>query len=113
MVEKCKECEDDRALFYDSFDTGLPFTEIEISDNRKIRKFTEDTPEHLLKWHADDEDRVIRAFKMTDWLFQFDNELPIKLSMHTYITIQKGRIHRLIKGDKDLFVEIMLPTQSK
>lgn len=108
MVEECQDCEDDRALFYDSFDTGLPFTEIEISDNRKVRKFEKDTPEHLLKWHADDEDRFIKAFKMTDWLFQFDNELPRKLAVNTYINIPKGRIHRLIKGTGFCLIEVKI-----
>jgi len=108
MVEKCKGCESKEA-FYDSFESGLPFTEIELTGNRLVRHFDKDTAEHLLKWHADEEDRVIKAFRLTDWQFQFDNELPIKLSIHTYITIQKGRVHRLIKGEKDLFVEIMLP----
>ena len=107
MVEKCKGCESKEA-FYDSFESGKPFTEILLQTDRRIRHFTNDTPAHLLKWHADEEDRVIKAHKLTDWQFQFDNELPIKLSVNTYISIQKGRIHRLIKGETDLYIEIMI-----
>ena len=109
MVEKCKGCES-KEEFYNSFEYDKPFTEIGIDDDKIIRHFSEDTQKHLLKWHADDEDRVIKSVKPTDWMFQFDNELPIKLSTHTYISIQKGRIHRLIKGDSDLTVEIKLNT---
>jgi len=110
MVEKCKDCES-KEEFYDSFELGEPFIEIEMSDDRLIRYFADDTPKHLLKWHADDEDRVIHSVKSTNWMFQFDNELPIKLSINTYVSIQKGRVHRLIKGDGDLTVEIKVNTQ--
>ena len=109
MVEECQDCEDDRALFYDSFDTGLPFTEIEISDNRKVRKFEKDTPEHLLKWHADDEDRFIKAFKMTDWLFQFDNELPSSglncLNNYVFLTQTAANNHLCIGSYFQHFLE--------
>lgn len=106
MVEDCEDCEKEIQDFYNSFDNELPFEEIDIEGKRTIRKFCKDTAEHLLKWHFDDDDRVIRAFKKTDWKFQFDNELPKNLSVNAYISIQKGRIHRLIKGTTDLYIEI-------
>ena len=45
---------------------------------------------------------------MTDWKFQFDNELPVELHPAREIHIPKGRIHRIIKGSGDLIVEIRM-----
>jgi hypothetical protein len=57
-----------------------------------------------LKWHWDEEDRTVEVIGKTDWEFQFDNELPIK--MDKPIFIPKGAMHRVIKGTKDLQVKI-------
>ena len=64
------------------------------------------TPEHLYKWHADDEDRYIESLNENDWSFQFDNELPQSLEPGKIIHIPKGLIHRLIKGKSNLSISI-------
>ena len=108
MVEKCKGCESKEA-FYDSFESDIPYTTIHSNGPNVIRKFPADTAEHLLKWHEDEEeDRIIRVNEMTDWKFQFDNELPVELHPAREIHIPKGRIHRIIKGSGDLIVEIRM-----
>jgi len=82
----------------------LPFDEEWISENESIRLFNEDTFNEELKWHFDDEDRIIESIGETDWKFQFDNQLPIELKGQ--IKIKRGEYHRLIKGSGDLKISI-------
>ena len=107
MVNKCKGCEE-RQRFIDSFESEKPYIEIMNLSHLKVRKFPADTEPHLLKWHHDEEDRLVMADHPTDWMFQFDNELPIPFPINDFIKIPKGRIHRLIKGSGDLVLSIEL-----
>ena len=80
-----------------------PFTEIK-SDNHYIRTFNSEVDTDELKWHWDEEDRVIESIEETNWMFQFDNKLPQRIEGKIFI--QKGEWHRLIKGDKDLKLKL-------
>lgn len=108
MVDNCPDCQKEREQFFDSFESDIPYITIPSNGPNVIRKFPADTPEHLLKWHEDEEDRIIRVNEMTDWKFQFDNELPVVLHPSREIHIPKGRIHRIIKGNGDLIIEIRM-----
>lgn len=79
-------------------DTGKPYTELE-----DIRIFTQDVDEEDLVWHRDKEDRIVEALEVTDWLFQFDNNLPQSI---TKLFIPKETYHRLIKGTGNLKIRI-------
>jgi len=81
-----------------------PYTEQKVDSNTYLRTFSADIPETDLIWHLDREDRVIEATHMTDWFFQFDNELPI--SLNNSITIPKNTFHRIIKGTDDCTIRI-------
>jgi hypothetical protein len=100
--KKCTDCEA-REAFYRSFEEDIAYTD-KIIDGRLIRKFSEDIPAHLLKWHIDDEDRLAIPLSENDWKFQYDNQLPI--SMNENILVRKGEFHRLIKGTTPLIIEI-------
>ena len=81
----------------------FPFDEIQLTTGPSeivIRKFSESLDDEELKWHCDDEDRVIHSICRTDWMFQFDNQLPQPIISR--ISIPKGEWHRLIKGTGDL-----------
>lgn len=82
-----------------------PFRENKESDNTYIRIFSKDIDEYDLKWHWDEEDRIVQCLEKTDWEFQFDNELPI--SFEKEIFIPKGVMHRIIKGNGDLKLRII------
>jgi hypothetical protein len=82
-----------------------PYINIETTDNYIIREFSQDTDELDLIWHMDDEDRTIIAIGETDWMFQFDDELPISLNLPIFIP--RHRVHRVIKGTKDLKIKII------
>jgi hypothetical protein len=82
-----------------------PYINIETIDNYIIREFSQDTDELDLIWHMDDEDRTIIAIEETDWMFQFDDELPI--SLNSPIFIPRHKVHRVIKGTKDLKIKII------
>jgi len=81
-----------------------PYEEITLSDNEFIRTFSGSLDNEELKWHWDEEDRIIESLHETDWMFQFDNELPIKIEGK--IEIKKGVWHRLIKGNSDVRIKI-------
>lgn len=88
-------------------DQRKPFTEEHYGDYI-IRHFDPSYPEHLFKWHWDNESRRIIALNESDWKFQFDNEMPINLTTESIISIPKGTIHRVIKGTVPLSVKILL-----
>lgn len=79
------------------------YTEEKIEDFI-IRNFKSDIDEHSLEWHRDREDRIVEVVGETDWLIQFDNELPKKLEGKIFIP--KETFHRIIKGHGDLNVKI-------
>jgi hypothetical protein len=81
-----------------------PYTEKKLWDNTYLRTFSENTPETDLIWHLDREDRVIEATHLTDWKFQFDDQLPI--SLNNSISIPKNTFHRIIKGNNDCTIRI-------
>jgi hypothetical protein len=81
-----------------------PYTEEKIFCHSYLRTFSINTPDEDLKWHWDEEDRLISSIKETDWLFQFDNQLP--QSINQEIFIPKGEFHRIIKGSEDLIIKI-------
>ena len=81
-----------------------PFVEQKIAESVVIRTFSMNTNEMELKWHWDEEDRIIEALSDNDWQFQFDNCLPEKI--YRPIHIPAGVIHRVIKGTTDLHIKI-------
>ena len=88
-------------------DQRKPFTE-ERYDGYIIRHFDPSYPEHLFKWHWDEEDRTIEVLEDSDWRFQYDNEMPIPMLFGVDIKIPAGVIHRVIKGTTPLSVKILL-----
>jgi len=82
----------------------LPFNEEIKNSNESIRIFKSDIGDESLMWHRDREDRIIESIEETNWKFQLDNELPIKIEGKVFIP--KGIYHRLIKGSGDLKIKL-------
>ncbi len=82
-----------------------PYSE-EKNGNIVRRTFAKDVSEKELTWHRDHEDRIVKVISETDWMIQFDNELPKRLGINEEIKIPKNTYHRVIKGSGDLVVEI-------
>lgn len=80
----------------------LPFTE-----KGDVRTFSKDVAPDELKWHWDEQDRIVTVLHDTDWMFQFDDELPIRMIYNQQIQIRAGVWHRLIKGHGDLVLGIL------
>ena len=85
---------------------NFPYDERQVSENTKIRTFLETVEDSELKWHTDNEDRLIKPTHKTNWMVQLDNELPQKLSENHEILIPKGVYHRLIKGVGNLKIKV-------
>ena len=84
----------------------FPFEEEQIDQFNFIRTFSADVDEMDLIWHADKENRIITVLEGNGWKFQFDEELPIKMTKGKSISILKGRIHRVIKGNGPLVIKL-------
>lgn len=89
-----------------------PFKEEQVEETVYVRTFSSETPESELKWHWDEEDRIVEAIEPTDWKFQFDNQLPIPFDKP--IRVDAGDFHRVIKGSGNLVVKVTkLPTAER
>ena len=72
--------------------------------NYVIREFDENIDPIELKWHRDLEDRLVESIENTDWMFQFEDELPISMSSPIFIPAKVW--HRTIKGTGKLKLKI-------
>ena len=81
------------------------YSNVEIEEGIVLRTFDELINPVELKWHRDDEDRVVVATEESDWLIQLENKLPQALT--TPVFIQSGEWHRLIKGTNSITVKIV------
>lgn len=79
-----------------------PFTETE-----NIRVFSGSVDPKELQWHWDEQDRMVIPLHDTDWQFQFDDHLPIRLAEGVSIFISAGAWHRVIKGTGDLSLTVI------
>lgn len=82
-----------------------PFEQIE-KEGKLLRTFSPDVDSEELKWHQDLKDRKVTVIESGGWQFQIENELPVKLQDASQILISKFVWHRVLKGDKNLIVEI-------
>ena len=85
---------------------NFPFEEEKIDEYNFIRTFPADVDEMDLIWHADKENRIITVLEGNGWKFQFDEELPIEMTKGKSISILKGVIHRVIKGNGPLVIKL-------
>ena len=83
----------------------IPYTQ-QINDGKILRTFTPDVESNELKWHQDLKDRKVTILEDGGWSFQMEDKLPNKLQTAEQIWIPKLARHRVIKGHKDLIVEI-------
>ena len=84
--------------------TGKPYKEREIAKNIYERRFPYYTKPKHLKWHMDDEDRLITCRYPTTWKIQLENQLPVSLDKPIFI--ERHQWHRLIKGEGPLILKI-------
>ncbi len=87
---------------------NVPFDQISISENVKVRVFKESVDSDELKWHRDREDRIVEVIESNNWFLQMDNELPKKLLKGKKYHIPEGVFHRVIKGKGDLKIKVTL-----
>jgi len=80
-----------------------PYKDI-LEDEVLIREFDKNVDPIELKWHRDQEDRLIEAVGDTDWKFQMDNQIPVE--MKGEIFIPRGVWHRAIKGTGPVKIKI-------
>ena len=95
-------------------DTGRPYQNLSVTKNCIVRSFSSDVDPDELKWHQDDEDRLITILEAgTGWGFQYDNELPYELEVGDILFILRHEWHRVIKGEGDLVIKIDLDDKGR
>ena len=83
-----------------------PYTNTLITQTSVIREFSSEVDPMELVWHQDEEDRTIEILEGEGWQLQRDNELPLALQEGDSIFIPMGQIHRVIKGNTNLKIQI-------
>jgi hypothetical protein len=83
----------------------MVYTDVDISKSEVIRTFSENIDEIELKWHRDQEDRIIESLSKSDWKIQLENQLPVFINSPVHI--KSGEWHRLIKGKNELTLKII------
>jgi len=83
-----------------------PYTNTPITQTSVIREFSSEVDPMELVWHQDEEDRTIEILEGNGWQLQRDNELPLALQEGDSIFIPMGQIHRVIKGNTNLKLQI-------
>ena len=81
-----------------------PYTDIEVTNEYIIREFDENIDPIEMMWHRDKEDRTLEIIGETDWMIQFDDNLPSPLKDNIFIP--KYIWHRTIKGTGKLTIKI-------
>jgi hypothetical protein len=82
-----------------------PYKDLEVTNEYIIREFDENIDPIELKWHRDNENRLVEIIGKTDWKLQLENQLPV--SINQPISIPKGEWHRVIKGNGKLTLKII------
>jgi hypothetical protein len=82
------------------------FNQEQVSENTFFRTFREHISINELVWHYDLKDRYMTVILASNWMFQFDDQLPIKLEDNQKIFIPKNTYHRIIKGTGELKIKI-------
>jgi len=77
-----------------------PYINNVLNENLEIRGFYSNTPQNLLEWHRDKEDRVIIVQEGSGWSLQKDNSLPLKLKPGMFYQIPAGMYHRLLREER-------------
>jgi quercetin dioxygenase-like cupin family protein len=90
-----------------------PYINTPITQTSVIREFSSEVDPMELVWHQDEEDRTIEILEGEGWQLQRDNELPLALQEGDSIFIPMGQIHRVIKGNTNLKIQITKQWQSK
>jgi len=83
-----------------------PYINTPITQTSVIREFSSEVDPMGLIWHQDEEDRTIKILEGEGWQLQRDNELPLVLQEGDSIFIPMGQIHRVIKGNNNLKIQI-------
>ena len=83
-----------------------PYINTPITQTSVIREFSSEVDPMELVWHQDEEDRTIEILEGEGWQLQRDNELPLALQEGDSIFIPMGQIHRVIKGNTNLKIQI-------
>jgi quercetin dioxygenase-like cupin family protein len=83
-----------------------PYTNTPITPTSVIREFSSEVDPMELVWHQDPQDRTIEILEGEGWQLQRDNELPLELKKGDRIFIPEFQIHRVIKGNTNLKIQI-------
>ena len=74
----------------------MVYSDIKVGDVIH-RTFLPDVDSDELVWHRDRQDRLVYVREGSGWWFQFDNEMPFRISKGSVIRIPAMTYHRILK----------------
>lgn len=83
-----------------------PYNDNQLDSDVRIREFSSETDEMELVWHRDRRDRIVEVLDGEGWKFQFEDSLPIELTIGTTVEVPKNHYHRVWKGTNNLKIKI-------
>lgn len=83
----------------------LPFSEKSLGDHF-VRVFSNELDNEELKWHFDDENRMIEPVECDGWKLQIDESLPFEIHVGQKYIIPVDVYHRIIKGNGPLKIKL-------
>lgn len=84
---------------------GRPY--IQVGDgNSFTRVFSNLEDSQEFKWHRDERDRIVTILSGEGWSLQFDDAIPVRLSIGDRVKIVADRWHRVIPGVSPLEILI-------
>ena len=84
---------------------SFPFSQKE-EEGFIIRTFAHDVDSEELTWHYDLHERFVICEHDTDWMVQFDIEIPKPIKKGETVHVPPYVYHRVIKGSGNLIVKI-------
>lgn len=82
------------------------YTDLTLSDRKKLRVISAKSAAVESTWHRDAEDRTVTILDSTNWWFQREDSLPVLLKAGDVVKITAREWHRVIPGEGDLKILI-------
>lgn len=78
-----------------------------ITQNCFFKEFKISNDDEEFEYHLDKTSRFLKVLNTSDWMFQFKDVAPQKMTKGMVIHISKKIKHKMIKGTTNLSVQVL------
>ena len=86
--------------------SNSPYRDKMLSEDTRIRSFSDTVKKDHLVWHRDRQDRLVEVINGNGWMIQKDDSIPVLLNPGDIFSIAANEWHRVIKGKNNLVIKI-------